>query len=188
MNGKSILITGGARSGKSSYAEKLAKDLKGNILYIATSIPFDEEMKQRVKKHQESRPKEWDTYEGFKNLGSVIKSQAHQYDGILIDCVTIMVTNLLFDYIGDYDVDNLVKDKTDEIERSIEKDIKALLEAIKACDIPVILVTNELGSGIVPERKLGRIFRDIAGRMNQIIGANVDEVYLAVCGIPLKIK
>lgn len=185
--GKAILITGGARSGKSSYAEKLAKELEGNVLYIATSIPFDEEMKLRIKKHKESRPQEWDTFEGYKGLGRVITDKGRQYKGILLDCITVMVTNLFLEYTGMEGIDFSSED-FEKAESAIEKEIEELMEGIKESEATVILVTNELGSGIVPENTMARAFRDIAGRMNQYIGSRCDEVYMTVCGIPLKLK
>lgn len=185
--GKSILITGGARSGKSSYAEKLARELGGNILYIATSIPFDEEMKSRVKKHRESRPSEWDTYEGYRGLGRVISEKGEQYKGILLDCITVMVTNLLLEYPG-IDYDNAGYEDFAEAEKAIKEEIEELLKCVSKSQATVIMVTNELGSGIVPENLLGRVFRDIAGRVNQLIAEQCDEVFITVCGLPLKLK
>ncbi len=185
--GKSILITGGARSGKSSYAEKLAKELGGNVLYIATSIPFDEEMKLRVKRHKESRPPEWDTFEGYKGLGRVISEKGSLYKGILLDCITVMVTNLLLEYTG-MEGSGCSNEDFEKAEKEIEKEIAELMEGIGKSEASVIIVTNELGSGIVPENPLARAFRDIAGRMNQYIAERCDEVYITVCGIPLKLK
>ncbi len=185
--GKAILITGGARSGKSTYAEKLARELGGDVLYIATSIPFDEEMKSRVKKHRESRPSEWDTYEGYRGLGRVISESGGQYKGILLDCVTVMVTNLLLEY-PDINYDNARYEDFAEAERAINEEVEELLKGIADTAATVIMVTNELGSGIVPENLLGRVFRDIAGRVNQHIAAHCDEVFLTVCGLPLKLK
>jgi len=185
--GKAILITGGARSGKSSYAEKLAKELGSSILYIATSIPFDEEMKNRVKKHRESRPSGWDTYEGYRNLGRVISEKGGEYNGILIDCITVMITNLLLEYPG-IDRDNAGFEDFIDAEKAIREELEALLKGIRKSEANVIMVTNELGSGIVPENLLGRAFRDIAGRMNQYIAGQCDEVFLTVCGLPLKLK
>lgn len=185
--GKAILITGGARSGKSSYAEKLARDLPGNILYIATSIPFDDEMKHRVKKHQEARPGEWDTYEGYRGLGKVISEKNGEYSGVLLDCITVMVTNLLLQYPG-IDFDNASYEDFAGVEKAIMEEVEELLQGVSRSKATVIMVTNELGSGIVPESLLGRVFRDMAGRVNQYIAARCDEVYMTVCGLPLKLK
>lgn len=185
--GKAILITGGARSGKSSYAEKLAKELGGRILYIATSIPFDDEMKSRVKKHRESRPSEWDTHEGYRGLGRVIAEKGSGYSVILLDCITVMVTNLLLEHPG-MDYENACYEDFEEVEKEIRKETEELLEGISRSEATVIMVTNELGSGIVPENLLGRVFRDIAGRVNQYVAERCDEVYVTICGLPLKLK
>ena len=185
--GKAILITGGARSGKSSYAEKLAKERGGKVLYIATSIPFDEEMKSRVKMHKESRPSKWDTYEGYRDLGGIVSSKGRGYNVILLDCITVMVTNLLLEYPG-IDYDNAGYEDFAEAEKAIKKEVEELLAGVRESEAAVIMVTNELGSGIVPENILSRVFRDIAGRINQYIAEQCDEVIMTVCGLPLKLK
>lgn len=185
--GKAILITGGARSGKSSYAEKLAKEFAGKVLYIATSIPFDEEMKSRVKMHKESRPSEWNTYEGYRDLGRVVLSKGRGHNVILIDCITVMVTNLLLEYPG-IDYDKAGYEDFAESEKAIKSEIERLMEGVRESESTVIMVTNELGSGIVPENVLSRVFRDIAGRVNQYIAEQCDEVFMTVCGLPLKLK
>ncbi len=185
--GKFILVTGGARSGKSTFAEKLTADIGQKVLYIATAIAFDEEMQDRIKKHKESRPKEWDTFEGYKGLGQILESKGSSYNAILLDCVTVMLTNLLFDYPGmDFDKPSfkVLKEAEAYVTAEFDKLIAAALEG----QATVVLVTNELGSGLVPENEISRAFRDIAGRINQRIAAKCHEVYLTVCGIPMKIK
>ena len=182
-----ILITGGARSGKSTYAEELAKEAKGGVLYIATSIPFDDEMKDRVKKHKERRPSTWDTFEGYKNLKKVFYNKNLQFDTILLDCITIMVTNLMFDKAGD-NFDELNEQEINTMEKDILQEVNDFLNAAEESLKTIIIVTNELGSGIVPEYKMSRVFRDIAGRVNQYIASRASEVNLVVCGIPIKIK
>lgn len=184
---KLILVTGGARSGKSSYAENILRKVDGEILYIATSIPFDDEMKDRVKKHRERRPLNWHTYEGYKNLGKAFNEMGKKYNGVLLDCVTIMVTNLMFDGASD-EVENLSADALNDLEEKILAQIEEFLKAAEKSDAVTVMVTNEVGDGIVPENKLARIFRDIAGRTNQYIASKCDEVYLVVCGIPVKIR
>lgn len=185
--GKAILITGGARSGKSRYAEKLARDLGGDILYIATAVAFDDEMKNRIKKHKEARPDEWDTYEGYKGLGQVIMEQGGKYKGILLDCITVMITNIILEQV-DFGDEIPSQSDFERAEELINDEIDQLMQSIRQSDATVIMVTNELGSGIVPENLFARIFRDIAGRSNQQIAEAADEVYMAVCGIPVKIK
>ncbi|MGH4052672.1 MAG: bifunctional adenosylcobinamide kinase/adenosylcobinamide-phosphate guanylyltransferase [Clostridium sp.] len=185
--GNIVLITGGARSGKSTYAEKLAYETKGKVLYIATSIPFDDEMKDRVKKHKERRPRAWDTFEGYKDLKQVFNNRKIQFDTILLDCITIMVTNLMFDYAGD-NFDDLTCDDINIMEKRILQEIVDFLDEAEKRSKEIIVVTNELGSGIVPEYKMARVFRDIAGRVNQYIASRASQVHLLVCGIQIKIK
>lgn len=185
--GKIILVTGGARSGKSTYAENLAKSFGDELMYIATSIPFDDEMKDRVKKHRERRPANWGTFEGYKNLKEVWNIKDFSYKVILLDCITIMVTNLLLDFGGD-NVENLSHEELDNIEKNILQEVRDFLDEAAKNPEPVIMVTNEVGFGIVPDNKLARIYRDIAGRVNQYIASRADEVSLVVCGIPVKIK
>ncbi|WP_053956627.1 bifunctional adenosylcobinamide kinase/adenosylcobinamide-phosphate guanylyltransferase [Inediibacterium massiliense] len=186
MAGKITLVTGGARSGKSSYAEHLAKTSQGFVAYLATAIAFDEGMKDRIKKHQASRPSEWTTYEGYKDVYKIIKEIGLKHQTILLDCVTIMTTNLMFECEEDWE--NISHEKIDEIETYIQDQMIKLIEEIRKNNIWCIMVTNEVGMGIVPENRMSRIFRDIAGRMNQMIAKKADEVYFTVSGIPMKIK
>lgn len=185
--GRLVLVTGGARSGKSSYAENIIRELKGEVVYVATSIPFDDEMRDRVKKHRERRPESWNTHEGYKNLEAIFEEGKPKYSGILLDCVTIMITNLMFEKSPE-GIDNLSQQDINSIEREIMLEIEKFLNAAEKSSAKLVMVTNEVGDGIVPENKLSRIFRDIAGRVNQYIASRCNEVYLVVCGIPVKIK
>lgn len=187
LQGKLILVTGGARSGKSSFAEGLAKEAAGEVAYLATAIAFDEGMKDRIQKHRESRPSSWTTYEGYKDLHKLVPQIAKQHQIILLDCITIMVTNLMFGY-GEIDWDQITHGEIDKIENGIKDEIMAWIHEVRAHNLHCIMVTNEVGMGIVPENRLSRIFRDIAGRMNQLIAKLSDEVYFTVSGIPTKIK
>lgn len=182
-----ILITGGARSGKSSFAEKFTANISDKVAYIATALPFDEGMKDRIKKHRESRPKTWTTYEVYKNIYKYIDEISINHDVILLDCVTILVTNLMLEN-SELSWDDIDREKIDEIEKDIKEQVSLLIKKIKDTGINCVLVTNEVGMGIVPENRLSRIFRDIAGRINQFIASNSDEVYFTVSGIPTKIK
>ncbi|QXM05643.1 bifunctional adenosylcobinamide kinase/adenosylcobinamide-phosphate guanylyltransferase [Crassaminicella indica] len=186
MGGRITLVTGGARSGKSNYAESLAKAEKKNVAYLATAIPFDEGMKDRIKKHKESRPKIWTTYEGYNDLYKMIPKIKREHEVILLDCITIMVTNLMFE--EDVNWDKISHEVIDNIEEKIKDQIIKLIKAIREEDIWCIMVTNELGMGIVPENRISRIFRDIAGRINQLIAREADEVYFTVSGIPMRLK
>lgn len=178
-------ITGGARSGKSTYAEKLIKSEEGKTTYIATAIPFDKGMKDRIKRHQEQRPSEWKTIEQYKNF-STLKNNPDflEADNILFDCMTVMLTNQLMDKNIDWEAISM--EEVNNIEAEITQDVKELLEILK--DKNTVIVSNEIGSGIVPADYFTRYFRDMLGRLNQLLAREADEVYLTVSGIPLKIK
>jgi len=184
--GKLILVTGGARSGKSSFAESLLKDFDGDILYIATSIPFDEEMKLRVQKHKEQRPDSWVTFEGYRNFDETLTDEIQGKKGILLDCITNMVTNLILEKCKD--IDNITKDEIMKMEECVQKEIYKLINVVENNPQTFIAVTNEVGMGLVPEYPLGRLFRDIAGRANQTLAKAAEEVYFCVSGIAMSIK
>lgn len=185
-----MLITGGARSGKSRFGQDTASRIspEGRVLYVATARVWDEEMAVRVKKHQDSRPASWDTYEGYQDLGEKVIAWSEEYETVLIDCVTMLLTNGIFDKIGSQDPDTLSKAQVAELEQEAEETIRALIQGIDQTDCNVLLITNELGSGVVPEHLLGRVFRDMAGRANQMLAAAMPEVCLMVCGLPLMVK
>ena len=127
---KVILVTGGARSGKSNFAEKLCKDQNNNTAYIATSIPFDDEMKERVKKHKESRPQNWKTYEIYKDIYTIINDISKEHKTVILDCVTLLVNNLMFTY--EIDIDNSTQDEINGLEKYIKEQVEKLLIEIKA--------------------------------------------------------
>lgn len=171
--GKITLILGGARSGKSNFAVELAKKTSNKVAFIATCKPQDREMKQRVFLHQKSRPKNWRTFEAGEDVSSLLKKINGEFEVLIIDCLTLLVSNLM-----------LIRFK----EKAINNKVNKMLELLAKINAKSIIVSNELGLGIVPENKLARDFRDIAGRMNQIVAGNSDEVFLLTAGIPLKIK
>jgi adenosylcobinamide kinase/adenosylcobinamide-phosphate guanylyltransferase len=175
------LVTGGARSGKSRFAENLYKDEK-DVVYIATSKATDAEMRERVKLHQESRPSEWRTYEGNYDLQNSIGKEVNY----LLDCITVLTSNIMFDISKD--VEYIDYDMQRRIEDTVIREIQNLINGIRLKDYNLVLVTNEVGDSIVPEHHISRVFRDIQGRINQRIASLADEVYLVCCGIPVKIK
>ena len=183
---KIVLVTGGARSGKSSFAEKLCIDRNNSTAYIATSVPFDGEMKYRVKKHQKSRPHDWKTYEIYKDVYSIIKNISKNHKTVILDCITLLVNNLMFTY--DIDLENATSEEINNMEEYIKEQIIMLFNEVKNTDLYFVNVTNELGMGIVPNNKLSRVYADIVGRINQYISSISDEVYFVVSGIPMKIK
>lgn len=179
------VVTGGARSGKSSFGESILKD-EPEVLYIATSIPFDQEMKDRVKKHRDQRPSHWHTLESYKNFQAEFEKILGgniAYNGVIVDCITIMISNILLENLSDDGNDDY-----DLIEQKVMFEIDDLIKGLRRFNCKVVIVTNEVGSGIVPENKLSREFRDIAGRVNQRLAKEADEVYLVVSGIPVRIK
>ena len=178
---KIILITGGARSGKSTFAEKLAASLtEGKKAYIATAQIFDEEMANRVKIHQSRRDDTWVTFESPFEAEKAIEDADKTADVLLFDCMTIYISNFLCAYESLDDLDNI----NIELKNLVNK----LLDAAKKISGTIIIVTNEVGCGIVPENKLARVFRDCAGIANQMVAAAADEVYLTVCGLSVNLK
>lgn len=187
--GRIIYFTGGARSGKSTQAEQYIFERDySRRLYIATSIPFDEEMKARVKKHREQRGENWITIEGYKNLIEKISPNVKSGGVILLDCLTNLVTNLMI-MDRECDWDKITMSEVDKIEREITQEVTFLFNYLKELPMDIVVVSNELGMGIVPAYPLGRFFRDICGKINQIIGKEYsDEAYMAVSGLKLKLK
>lgn len=181
-----VYVTGGARSGKSSFAEALAEKGKERV-YLATSKIYDEEMRERVKKHREQRGENWTTVEAHSCLDEVLEKYASGKDLILVDCLTNMVTNLMLDS-GDSDWDKVSPKEVAEIEKFVMLEVERLIEFSRGFSGEVIVVSNELGMGIVPSYPLGRHFRDIAGRANQRMAMESDEAYLLVSGLPVKLK
>ena len=169
---KAVLILGGARSGKSKFALKLLNSVFRKVL-IATLEPKDEEMKTRIEAHKRERGSDWALIEEPLNLFSVLKQAEKKYQGIVVDCLTLWLSNLL-----------CAGKKDEEIIQEIEK-ICSLLPKLKS---QVVLVSNEVGSGIVPIEPLARKFQDLQGKANQKLAQVCGEVYLMVAGIPLKIK
>jgi adenosylcobinamide kinase/adenosylcobinamide-phosphate guanylyltransferase len=170
--GKIILITGGARSGKSTYALELAKKYK-KVAFIATCLGLDKEMRERIRLHKEARPKHWKTFEEPEELAKLLKAMNNDFDCILVDCLTLLVSNLIL---------------SGKNQKQIIEKIEEMVSALKRKKASIILVSNEVGLGIVPDNKLGRSFRDIAGKVNQTIAKEAKEVYFTVSGIPMKIK
>ena len=178
------LITGGARSGKSSFAELLAAHAKRPVIYIATAQIRDEEMALRVKKHQQQRPSTWRLIEEPRNIRDTLLQLKDEDVIILLDCVTLWLTNLLLAGNLKND-DDLSNNKLEPQILDIVKDVAQLARDIKP---QVIFVSNEVGQGIVPEYPLARAYRDLAGRSNQILAHSADQVYMVVAGFPMEIK
>ncbi len=170
--GKITFILGGARSGKSEYALKLAGKAK-NVAFIATCQALDNEMLKRITLHKASRPIHWTTYEEPLEIASIVREKSRTHDIILIDCLTLFVTN------------RFLKNNT---AGEIGKEIDSIIKALKRHKGSSVIVSNEVGLGIVPNNKLGREFRDIAGGVNKIVARRSDRVFFMVSGIPWRIK
>lgn len=170
------LIIGGARSGKSRLAEQLAKDSNKNVVYIATATAYDDEMKQRIKRHIEDRPSHWLTVEEPINLAKVIALHANDSTCIVVDCLTLWLSNLLMNENAK-DKDKLLAEHKEE-----------LLSVLANSTSQIILVTNEVGQGIVPMGELSRRFVDESGWLHQDIARIVGQVTLVVAGLPMPLK
>lgn len=173
-----VLVTGGARSGKSRFAQKYGESVAGARVYVATCPVMDGEMLERIRRHQEDRRnKGWDTLEETLDLENLLATQ-NQYEVVLVDCLTLWVNNLLYDpIVTDEVTEDYVKTRMDGIVGLCRKRKGA-----------VIFVTNEVGYGVVPDNPLARTYRDLIGRCNQTLGRAADRVVLTVCGIPTTIK
>lgn len=172
------LITGGARSGKSAYAESRAKDYD-KVLYIATAQAADDaEMIRRIEAHKSRRPASWRTAERGHDLAEAIEEE----DAVLLDCVTVMLSN----YLWKYSVGDVIDEE--KIEGLCMDELRDLIAAARHASCNLFIVTNEVGSGIVPMHPVSRAFRDIQGRVNQRLAQAADEVYACISGIPVKIK
>ncbi|CDG20446.1 Bifunctional adenosylcobalamin biosynthesis protein CobU [Xenorhabdus poinarii G6] len=180
-----ILVTGGARSGKSRYAERLLAKQCEQVLYIATAQATDEEMAARIERHKQTRPAHWRTWEGHQDLGAVIRRYRQEQEGVILECVTTFIANLLFDLAEGVSADEL---DFASLEVFIQHQLDDVIEASLVCPKPVYLVSNELGMGVIPENRLARHFVDIAGRANQKLAQAAKEVWLMVSGIGVKIK
>ena len=169
---------------KTSVQEKLTREVMTKII-ADSDIPIDDDMKERIRMHQERRDPEWGTYEGYRDLGEVVKNT--EKNTILLDCVTVMITNILFEE-EERDFDKISASEVEKLESEVIKELTNLVKAIRDEDKTLIIVSNEVGMSIVPSYRLGRIFSDISGKANQVLASLSDEVYVAISGLPLRLK
>ncbi len=170
---KTIFITGGARSGKSRLAEKLAWEFGAPLGYIATGHGGDPEMAERIARHQSRRGPAWQTIEEPVDLTGAIRRYDGQFNALLVDCVTLWLTNLIME--------------REEIAAALAE-VRKLTALFSTLTTPLLLVSNEVGMGIVPENRLARAFRDLSGEANELLAAAADDVYIMFSGLPLKLK
>jgi adenosyl cobinamide kinase/adenosyl cobinamide phosphate guanylyltransferase len=173
MNKKIIFITGGARSGKSRFAEELARQFPGSKAYLATAQALDEEMAERIRRHQKGRAAGWQTLEEPLTVPECIEAEGNRFDLLLLDCLTLWVSNLMM---------------TERKEQEILEEGDRLVQACQRVKGSIILVGNEVGLGIVPDNAQARMFRDLSGLIQQKVAREADEVYFLVSGIAVKIK
>ncbi len=189
-----IYVTGGAKSGKSKFAEDLLLSLndgKQKNVYLATSVVFDEEMQKKVELHKARRKDNWITVESYKNFSQSLEevmneNKKNKKNNMLVDCLTNMISNIIFEN-EEIDWEKPEKNQLEKCDKNVEKEVQNLCEIFKNFE-NVVIVSNEVGMGLVPAYPLGRYFREIAGKMNQFVAEKADEAYFVVSGISMKIK
>ena len=177
--GQLILVLGGARSGKSAFAQRLAAERGGEgVVYVATAEAGDDEMAQRIERHRRGRPAGWRTLEQPRDVAAAIRREAGEAPVVLVDCLTLLVSNRLVE-------------AADPFEPAVEAAVMAEVQGLVACADEragaLIVVSNEVGLGLVPDNPLGRAFRDIVGRANQVLARHADAVYFMVAGLPMRL-
>lgn len=177
--GQLVLILGGARSGKSAYAQKLATELGQRVLYIATAEARDEEMAQRIATHRLARPAIWQTLEAPRYVGAALAGVEDSPEVLLLDCLTLLVSNILLFMEGK---------PQEDIEAEVQAELEAILTNQTRLGAPLIVVSNEVGLGLVPPYPLGRVYRDVLGQANQYLAGQANRVILMVAGLPLVAK
>lgn len=178
--GQITLILGGARSGKSSYAQDLAEETGKSVTFLATAQALDEEMSARIQKHRNERPADWNTLEAPFGLASHIEQIKSEV--VILDCVTLLVSNLLMQFVKD----DLVAEAP--FTQAVQKEVNELFSAIQESKQHWIIVSNEVGLGLVPPYQMGRVYRDVIGWANQRLAREAEKVIFMVAGIPMVIK
>jgi adenosylcobinamide kinase/adenosylcobinamide-phosphate guanylyltransferase len=182
MTKRLIFLLGGARSGKSAYAEQWARGQGKQVLFVATAQAFDEEMRTRIARHRQERPDHWQTLEAPLQAGAALAPilDSSAYDTVLLDCITLLAANILL---------ALPEETTqNEVNHAVLDEIEKLLDVYARSSATWLIVSNEVGMGVVPPTRLGRFYQDALGRANQRIARRADEVLLLVAGLPWKLK
>jgi adenosylcobinamide kinase/adenosylcobinamide-phosphate guanylyltransferase len=177
---KSTLIIGGARSGKSTLAQEMARAGGGDVLFVATAEAGDDEMTRRIEAHRRSRPPGWQTLEVTDDIGGCIGREIGGAGTVIIDCITLLVSNVFGRHGWSTD--------EEEMEEAVDAEINGLINCIDRTPARFIIVTNEVGLGIIPGDRASRLYRDLLGRANRMLAGRVDEVLLMVAGISMTVK
>jgi adenosylcobinamide kinase/adenosylcobinamide-phosphate guanylyltransferase len=177
---KVTLIIGGARSGKSRLAQEMAREGGGEVLFVATAEAGDDEMERRIAAHRRSRPPHWKTLEVTTNIGEKISAEIGRASTVVVDCITLLVSNVFAAH--GWSTDDA------EMEKAVDAEMQGLIDCVDRSEARFIIVTNEVGLGIIPADRVSRLYRDLLGRANRMLAARADEVLLIVAGIPLAIK
>jgi adenosylcobinamide kinase/adenosylcobinamide-phosphate guanylyltransferase len=185
MSGKCIFISGGARSGKSRFAQELASGMNRKVLFVATAEPLDIDMKARIEKHQADRPDSWITLEASTNVAAKIAEHIGDAEIVLLDCLTLLVSNVILGEDRGFSSEEI---NADEAEDRVVEEIQSIIDFMQKSQATFIIVSNEVGLGVVPENRFARIYRDLLGKANQLVARYADEVYFMVSGIPIKVK
>ncbi len=187
--GRITFILGGARSGKSRFAQEMAAGLvartAGTVLYLATAAGEDEEMERRIARHREGRPPEWKTIEEPRRVARILEPAAGGAAILILDCLTLLVTNMLLDQGADHPG---ASPPADILEQIVMKEVEDILSVCRRIGAHSLLISNEIGMAVVPPTPLGRLFRDIAGRVNQRVAREAEEVFLMIAGLAQKVK
>ncbi len=184
LSKRCVLIIGGAGSGKSHFAQELALKLGEPVLFVATAVAGDEEMRQRIEEHKRTRPAAWNTIEVTTQVGSQIRQKISGAKVVIVDCITLLVNNIL----GQHSDQTSEQSDAPLIEKRLIAEVGELIECINRVDASFIIVTNEVGLGLVPANRVGRLYRDLLAKANQMLAQAADEVYLMVAGLPVQIK
>lgn len=183
MTKQCILILGGVRSGKSRFAQEMALRLGDRVLFVATGEALDEEMRQRIEEHKRIRPPGWRTVEIATGVGRKIREEIGDAQVVIVDCLTLLVSNVIGWYGNDPEQLN-----PELVDNRLAVEIDELVGCIEDSAATFILVSNEVGMGLVPENRLGRLYRDLLGKANQVLAEHADCVYFMLSGMPLRLK
>jgi adenosylcobinamide kinase/adenosylcobinamide-phosphate guanylyltransferase len=178
-----IMVTGGARSGKSSFVQKIAGTFSEKVLFVATATAGDNEMQYRIAEHRKQRPAGWTTLEAVADIGTRISQHIAGNQVVIIDCITLLLNNIFGHGSFKYSLEDVLK-----LEAAAKQEVDGLLKCVTGLDVTSFIVTNEVGFGIVPDNPMARYYRDILGKANQSIALAADEVFLMVAGLPVRIK